>query len=665
MSKADLRRLVDLTDQLNQYAYQYYVLDQPTITDAEYDQLYQELLALEAQYPDYVQADSPSHRVGMLAQSGLEKVTHETPMLSLANAFNQEDLARFVASSQAASEGPVTYVGELKIDGLSVSLRYQDGRLVQAATRGDGQIGEDITNNVRTIASVPLKLPEPLDIEVRGEIFMPKASFLALNQAREDQGLPTFANPRNSAAGSIRQLDSRITAQRKLDVFLYSGVFSPDLGLASQSQMLAQFKEWGFHINDQTRSLTGLADMWDFVEEMTSQRHDLPYDIDGIVFKVDDFDQQAQLGHTVKAPRWAIAYKFPAEEQATRIRDIEWTVGRTGVVTPTAVMDPVLLAGSTVSRASLHNADLIQEKDIRLGDQVKIHKAGDIIPEVIAVDLDQRPADSQPYQIPSQCPECQSDLIHLDDEVALRCVNPACPAQAKEKLYHFVSRDAMNVTGLGPKVLEQLYDRRLVKDPSDLYQLEKDQLLTLDKIGDKSADNLLAALSASKENSLDRLVFGLGIRHVGSKAARDIASHYPTMAAILAANQEELAQIDGIGQVIANSVVEYFDNEDVQALIEKLANLGVNMIYQGPRPGQTSDLDSFWQGKTVVLTGKMATYSRPEAKKLIEAQGGKVTGSVSRNTDILIAGSDAGSKLAKAQYLGVTIFSEADMLDQL
>lgn len=664
-SKA-IARMKELTTQLNQYAYEYYILDQPTLSDSEYDQLYQELLKLEKAYPEAVAQDSPSQRVGSVVDSKFAKVTHERPMLSLSNAFNHGDIVRFVDNVKSAvDDEPVKFVCELKIDGLSVSIRYQQGQLERGATRGDGMVGEDITNNVKTIKSIPLQLQQNLNVEVRGEIYMPKASFMALNARREEEGLETFANPRNSAAGSVRQLDSRVTAARNLNVFLYGGVFDEEIGLQHQSDLLAQFPKWGLRVNDEYVMVETADEIWQFITEMGEKRHQLPYEIDGIVIKVDDFRQQERVGYTSRAPKWAIAYKFPAEEARTVIRDIEWTVGRTGVVTPTAIMDPVFLAGSTIQRASLHNMDLIQDKDIRINDTVIIHKAGDVIPEVIRAVKEQRPADSQPYPKPTACPICQSTLIHLDDEVALRCVNMACPAQAKEKLNHFVSRNAMNITGVGPRVLAQMFDRDLIKDPSDLYHVTKEQLLTLEKIGEKAAHNILEAIQASKNNSLERLLFGLGIRHVGSKAAKQIAEVFPTMTEVMHASIEALMAIEGIGAIIADSLVEFFQIEANHALIMRLQAVGVNMQYLGLPAVAVNPANSYWQGKTVVLTGTLVEYTRTEAKEAIEALGGNVTGSVSKKTDIVVAGENPGSKLAKAQSLNVTVIDEAEMAAHL
>lgn len=658
-------RIQQLTDELNHHAYAYYVLDAPEISDSDYDKKYQELLELEASFPALRLVESPTQRVGDKVDERFEKITHPTPMMSLGDIFDQAAVEHFVKTTKAQLGADVTYICELKIDGLSVSLTYEKGYLKTAATRGNGEVGEDITNNVKTIRSVPLKLKAALDVTIRGEIYMPKAAFHALNKQREAEGQAVFANPRNAAAGSIRQLDSRVTAKRQLNVFLYSAVFSSDLKLTSQASLLENLPKWGFRVNPKYAACQDAKEIWAYIEQMAKKRHQLPYDIDGVVIKVNQFSQQEQLGATIKAPKWAVAYKFPAEEAQTILRDIEWTVGRTGVVTPTAVMDPVQLAGTTVRRASLHNADLILTKDLRLGDTIKIHKAGDIIPEVLSPLLDLRPVSSQPYQVISHCPECGSELVHLEDEVALRCVNLACPAQIKEKLTHFVSRPAMDIIGVGPKLLEKLTKAQIIQDPSDLYHLDKTALLALEGIQEKSADNIIKSIEASKTNSMERLLFGLGIRHVGQKACLDLSAHFKTIAKLKAASLEELLAVDGIGEISANSLREYFHNEAIQTLLCRLESAGVNMTYQGLDLKTIAQTDSYWQGKIVVLTGSLDNYTRQEAKAAIEALGGKVTGSVSKKTDILVAGAAAGSKLTKAQTLGITILDEAQMQAKL
>lgn len=655
-------RVSQLQQQLNRYAYEYYVQDQPTVEDYVYDKLYGELTALEAAHPELITPDSPTQRVGGMVLKGFEKVVHDVPLYSLNDVFTRSEIEAFDERVKRALGDQVSYVCELKIDGLSISLKYQDGFFVQGATRGDGTVGENITENLKTVRSIPMRLAEPLTIEVRGECFMPKASFVRLNNEREEAGQGVFANPRNAAAGSLRQLDTGVTAKRNLDTFLYTVADFGPLEADSQSRALAELDRIGFHTNPERRVCQTVAEIWEYIQEYHEKRIQLPYEIDGVVIKVNDFHQQDELGFTVKAPRWAAAYKFPPEEAHTKLETIEWTVGRTGVVTPTAVMTPVFIAGSTVSRASLHNMDYIEAKDIRLNDTVVLYKAGDIIPEVAQVVLEERPADSTPYQAPSHCPECESELVHLDDEVALRCINPKCPAQLKEGLAHFVSRNAMNIDGLGPRVLNQMYDKKLVKDVADLYQLTEAKLLTLDKIKEKSADNLLRAIDASRENSLERLLFGLGIRHVGAKAAKILAENFGEMEQLAHAEKDAIIALDTMGEIIADSVVTYFANHEVHELIAELKTAGVNMTYKGPRLQDVAQIESPFSGKTIVLTGKLTHFTREEAKERIEALGGKVTGSVSKKTDIVVAGEEAGSKLTKAQNLGVEIWDEAQMV---
>ena len=649
-----------LRDQLTQYAYQYYVMDQPTVPDHLYDEQYAKLVAIEAAHPELITPDSPTQRVGGLIQEGFQKVVHDVPLYSLNDVFNQEEIIAFDQRVKKALGDQVTYVCELKIDGLSISLKYQEGRFVQGATRGDGTIGEDITENLKTVRSIPMTLKEPLSIEVRGECFMPKSSFVKLNTEREAAGLDVFANPRNAAAGSLRNLDTSVTAKRNLDTFLYTLADFGPLEVSDQYTALAELQKIGFHTNPERRLCQSVEEIWAYIEEFHDKRSNLPYEIDGVVIKVNDFSQQEELGFTVKAPRWATAYKFPPEEAQTYLEDIEWTVGRTGVVTPTAVMTPVRIAGSMVSRASLHNMDYIAMKDIRLQDQVILYKAGDIIPEISQVVLSQRPEDSQPYQAPTHCPECHSELVHLDEEVALRCINPKCPAQIKEGLAHFVSRNAMNIDGLGPRIINQMYSKHLVTDVADLYRLTEADLLTMDKVKEKSAQNLLQAIDASRENSLERLLFGLGIRHVGAKAAKILAVHFEEMERLMHATKEEIISLDTIGDTIADSLATYFANEEVHQLIDELKAAKVNLIYTGPKI-QPAEVDSPFSGKTVVLTGKLSHYTRNEAKELIENLGGSVTGSVSKKTDLVIAGDEAGSKRIKAEQLGIPIWDEEQL----
>ncbi|MGG5339045.1 DNA ligase [Enterococcus pernyi] len=659
------KKAEELRVQLDRWSREYYVLDQPTVEDYIYDKTYAELVAIEEQYPDLITADSPTQRVGGKILSSFEKVTHDIPLYSLNDVFNKEELLAFDQRVQKAIGRPVDYCCELKIDGLSVSLRYENGKFVRGATRGDGSVGENITENLKTVRSVPIKLKEPMSIEVRGECFMPKRSFVKLNQKNEEEGKPVFANPRNAAAGSLRQLDSKITAKRNLDTFLYTVADFGPMQATTQYEALEELDKIGFHTNHEKRLCHSIDEVWAFIEEYHEKRKDLPYEIDGIVIKVNDFSLQDKLGFTVKAPRWATAYKFPPEEVETVIEEIEWTVGRTGVVTPTAIMTPVRVAGTTVSRASLHNGDYIQMKDIRLNDTVQIYKAGDIIPEVAQVILDKRPKDSEPYKMPEHCPVCHSELVHLDEEVALRCINPKCPAQMKEGLNHFVSRNAMNIDGLGPRVLEQMYDKKLVADVADLYKLTEEELLTLDKIKEKSANNILTAIDNSKENSVERLIFGLGIRHVGAKAAKILAEHFGDLETLSRSDFESIIQLDTIGDIIADSVVTYFDNEEVHELMEELKQAGVNLEYKGIRSTQLKEVESPFKNKTIVLTGKLTRFTREEAKETIENLGGKVTGSVSKKTDIVVAGEDAGSKLTKAQELGVEVWTEDQMAEAL
>lgn len=659
------KRAEELRTRLNQWSREYYVEDKPTVEDYVYDKEYAELVAIEEQYPDLITSDSPTQRVGGKVLEGFEKVTHDIPLYSLNDVFSKEELIAFDQRVQKAVGRVVDYCCELKIDGLSVSLRYEDGNFVRGATRGDGTVGENITENLKTVRSVPIKLKEPMNIEVRGECFMPKRSFVQLNQDREAEGKDIFANPRNAAAGSLRQLDSKITAKRNLDTFLYTVADFGPMQAKTQYDALEELEKIGFHTNREKRLCHSIDEVWSYIEEYHDKRVDLPYEIDGIVIKVNEFSLQDQLGFTIKAPRWAAAYKFPPEEVETLIENIEWTVGRTGVVPPTAIMTPVRVAGTTVSRASLHNGDYIKLKDIRLKDTVLIYKAGDIIPEVSQVVLDKRPKDSEEYQLPTHCPVCGSELVHLDEEVALRCINPKCPAQMKEGLNHFVSRNAMNIDGLGPRVLEQMYDKKLVADVADLYKLTEEELLTLDKIKEKSANNILTAIDNSKDNSVERLIFGLGIRHVGAKAAKILAEHFGDLETLSKSDYESIIALDTIGDIIADSVVTYFSNEEVHELMNELKQAGVNFEYKGLRNAQLQEVESPFKEKTVVLTGKLTRFTREEAKETIENLGGKVTGSVSKKTDIVVAGEDAGSKLTKAQELGIEVWTEDQMADAL
>jgi len=659
------KRVKELHQLLNKYGYEYYVLDKPSIPDAEYDALINELIHLEEQFPSLKTNDSPSQRVGGDVLDMFSKVEHLKPMLSLGNAFNEADLRDFDRKVRGAIGDDFSYVCELKIDGLAVSLRYEDGLFEQGATRGDGTIGEDITANLKTIRSIPLRLNEPVSIEVRGEAFMPKKSFEALNKKKDENGEEPFANPRNAAAGSLRQLDPRIAASRNLDVFLYAIGDVGQTGVLSHSEGLDLLDTLGFKTNKERRKCATIEDVLEYIEGWQEKRPHLPYEIDGIVIKVDGLAQQEQLGTTAKSPRWAIAYKFPAEEVVTKLIQIELNVGRTGVVTPTALLEPVKVAGTTVKRATLHNEDLIREKDIKIGDSVVVKKAGDIIPEVVNVLVDRRTGEEVEFSMPTHCPECESELVRLEGEVALRCINPKCPAQIREGLIHFVSRNAMNIDGLGERVVSQLFAEKLIEDVADLYTLTFEQLIQLERMGEKSVNNLLEAIQVSKKNSLEKLLFGLGIRHVGAKAAKTIAMEFKHMDELSKATKEGLTAINEIGEKMADSIVTFFEQEEVLELIDELKELGVNMDYTGPMPTSTEESNSVFAGKTIVLTGKLEQLSRNEAKEQIELLGGKITGSVSKKTDLVIAGEDAGSKLTKAEQLGIEVWDEERLLEEL
>ncbi|KRN90557.1 NAD-dependent DNA ligase LigA [Ligilactobacillus ceti] len=659
--------LAQIKANLQQWNYEYYVLDQPTVEDALYDQTYQRLIELETAYPDLVTADSPTQRVGGEILTHFNKVSHQIPMLSLGDVFSKDELQSYILKNQSQGAKNLAYTCELKIDGLAISLTYEKGVFVKGSTRGNGMVGEDITQNLKTIQAIPLTLPEPIDLEVRGECYMPKKAFVQLNERREEAGQAIFANPRNAAAGSLRQLDTSVTAARNLNTFIYYLMEPEKLGLKTQSQALEKLAQLGFKVNPEYQVVTTEAEIYAYLDEYQAKRAQLPYDIDGVVLKLNDFALQRELGNTVKVPRWAIAYKFPPDQQETKVLDIEWTVGRTGAVTPTAVMEPVLLAGSMVARASLHNPEYLQEKDIRLGDTVLLHKAGDIIPEIARVVLDKRPKTSEPYVVPTHCPQCQALLVHLDDEVALRCINPKCPALIKESLTHFVSRDAMNIAGLGGKIIERLYDEKLISDVADLYTLDYAELLQLEKFQEKSAQNLLAAIADSRQNSLEKLIFGLGIRHVGAKGAKILAQTFLDLETLMKATQPEIAEIPGIGDVIADSVVTYFSDANVQSLIQELKEQGLNFKYLGKTLTeiQAEAQTSYFAGLTVVLTGTLEQMKRSDAKKWLEEQGAKVTGSVSKKTNLLIAGKSAGSKLTKAQDLGLDIMDEAQFIAKM
>ena len=641
----------ELVELLNRYAYEYYTKDAPSVSDSEYDQLYRELVELETAHPDEILPESPTHRVGGVVLKGFTKYQHQYPLYSLQDAFSREELEAF--DQRVRKEFPsISYVCELKIDGLSISLTYENGVLVTGATRGDGSVGEDITENLKRVKDIPLVLPEPVNITVRGECYMPRASFDRVNQIRQENGEPEFANPRNAAAGTLRQLDTKIVAKRNLATFLYQEVSPTDQ--SSQEGVLKKLARLGFVVNQERVLAEDMEQIWDFIQKVAQLREDLPYDIDGIVIKVNDLAVQEELGFTVKAPKWAVAYKFPAEEKEAKILSVDWTVGRTGVVTPTANLTPVQLAGTTVSRATLHNVDYIAEKDIHQEDTVIVYKAGDIIPAVLRVVKDKRVSD-QALAIPTHCPSCQSELLHFEDEVALRCINPLCPAQIKEGLNHFASRDAMNITGLGPAVVEKLFAAQLVEDVAGIYRLSVEDLLTLEGFKEKSAEKLHEAIQASKENSAEKLLFGLGIRHVGSKVSQILLQEFHDLDQLATADPERIASIDSLGMVVAESLKRYFAQEGSKRLLQELKEAGVNMAYLGEKVAA----DAALSGMTVVLTGKLERLTRSEAKAKLESLGAKVTGSVSKKTDLVVAGSDAGSKLTKAQELGIQVEDEA------
>ncbi|HEO7907215.1 TPA: NAD-dependent DNA ligase LigA [Streptococcus agalactiae] len=648
-------RMNELVSLLNQYAKEYYTQDNPTVSDSQYDQLYRELVELEEQHPENILPNSPTHRVGGLVLEGFEKYQHEYPLYSLQDAFSKEELIAF--DKRVKAEFPTAaYMAELKIDGLSVSLTYVNGVLQVGATRGDGNIGENITENLKRVHDIPLHLDQSLDITVRGECYLPKESFEAINIEKRANGEQEFANPRNAAAGTLRQLNTGIVAKRKLATFLYQEAGPTQK--ETQDDVLKELESYGFSVNHHRLISSSMEKIWNFIQTIEKDRVSLPYDIDGIVIKVNSLAMQEELGFTVKAPRWAIAYKFPAEEKEAEILSVDWTVGRTGVVTPTANLTPVQLAGTTVSRATLHNVDYIAEKDIRIGDTVVVYKAGDIIPAVLNVVMSKR-NQQEVMLIPKLCPSCGSELVHFEDEVALRCINPLCPNQIKERLAHFVSRDAMNITGFGPSLVEKLFDAHLIADVADIYRLSIEDLLTLDGIKEKSATKIYHAIQSSKENSAEKLLFGLGIRHVGSKASRLLLEKFGNLRQLSQASQESIASIDGLGGVIAKSLHTFFEKKEVDKLLEELTSYNVNFNYLGKRVSTDAQLS----GLTVVLTGKLEKMTRNEAKEKLQNLGAKVTGSVSKKTDLIVAGSDAGSKLTKAQDLGITIQDEDWLLN--
>lgn len=651
------KRVEELTNILNDANYKYYVLDEPTITDQEYDKYLRELEELEQKYKEFARDDSPTKRVGGEVLDSFKKVTHKIPMMSLSDVFSESEVVNFDERIKKEGIRP-QYVCELKIDGLSVSLLYEHGKLVRAATRGDGVVGEDITHNVKTIKSVPLTLNEDIDIEVRGEIYMSKKSLEKVNLERIKNGEKPLQNARNGAAGSIRQLDSKVAAKRGLDVWIYHLPNPLDYGIHTHYEALEFMKKLGFKTNPNNRLVNNINEVLEFISEKNAERKSLPYDIDGIVIKVNNIDQQQELGFTAKYPKWATAYKFPAEEVLTRLNDIIFTVGRTGQITPNAVLDPVIVMGSTIARATLHNENYIKEKDLRIGDIVSIRKAGDVIPEVVEVKKERRTGNEKNFEMIHNCPICGTNLIKKEGQVDYFCLNEHCPTRKIESLIHFAERDAMNIDGLGEKIMEDFFNFSFIRTIPDIYLLQthREDLTRLEGYGEKSVTKLLEAIEKSKSNSLEKLLFGLGIPHVGSKTAKIIASHYHNIDNIIKATLEDLSSINDIGEIIAKSIVDYFQKEDNKIIIERLKQYGINMNYLG----QKIIKDETFYGKTFVLTGTMTEYKRDEAKNLIENYGGKTSSSVSKKTDVVIAGAEPGSKYDKAVELGITIWSEED-----
>ncbi|MDE6953375.1 MAG: NAD-dependent DNA ligase LigA [Erysipelotrichales bacterium] len=658
-----LERLNEIKKLLNEYNYQYYVLDNPTVTDQEYDRLMQELQDIEMKHPEWLTSDSPSQRVGGQVLDSFTKITHERMMLSLGNVFNEEELYTFDDRIKEIYPN-VEYVCELKIDGLAVSLVYADGHLEYGATRGDGTIGEDITHNVKTIKSIPLSIDYDGDFEVRGEIYMPKQSFEDLNKQREKDGEPLFANPRNAAAGSVRQLDSSIAAKRKLDAFLYMVPTASEIGCQTHKEALDYIKRLGFKTNPMTRVCSSIQEVWSFIQEMTEKRNTFPYEIDGIVIKVNHIQQQERLGYTAKVPKWAIAYKFPAEEVITKLKDIIFTIGRTGQITPNAVLEPVRVAGSTVQRATLHNEDNVKSKDIRVGDYVVVRKAGDVIPEVVRSLKERRDGSEKEFEMIDECPYCHSKLVRKENEAAYYCLNNQCDSKKIEGIIHFASRDAMNIEGLGDKILEQFYNLGFVKSIEDIYDLYKheQEIIEIEGFGRKSMDNLIEAIEKSKENSMEKVLFGLGIKGIGAKMADNLSKVFKNMDALLEATNEQLISIKDVGETIVDSINRFRNDSDSIALIKNLKILGLNMDYLK----DTSLLqESIFNGKTVCVTGTLELMTRKEIKEYLARLGANVTGSVSKKTDYLICGKDAGSKLEKANQLGITVISEEEFKEEV
>ena len=650
------KRILTLTQEINQHNHNYHVLDHPTISDYDYDMLLRELVKLEEQYPEQKQPDSPTQRVGGEILKGFKEVIHRTPKLSLGNVFDETDIRDFHNRVVKALNDEVEYVLELKIDGLTVVLNYENGRLVQGATRGDGVRGEEITANLKTVKSIPLSLKDNAELEVRGEVFMPKKAFETLNIKREEMEEPVFANPRNAAAGSLRQLDSKITAERALDIFVFNLETIEEHSFDTHTGSLEYLREQGFKVSPLMQICRNAEEIIEQCKLWADKRGELPFEIDGLVIKVNKLEQRELLGSTSKSPRWAVAYKFPPEKKKTKVRDISLQVGRTGAITPTADLEPVRLAGSVISRATLHNEDFIKEKDIRIGDTVVIQKAGDVIPEVVEVVKEERTGSEMVFQMPKQCPECGAEAIREEGEAVTKCVNMSCPAQIKRALFHFVSRDAMNIDGMGPQIITSLMEKGFIQDAADIYTLkEKEQeLIGLERMGEKSVSNLLAAIEASKENPLERLVFALGIRMIGQRAAKLLAESFEDIYELEKADYERLIAIAEIGEKMADSLIKFFRQPQNLQLINKLAELGVNVK---SKKKQIIENEKF-KGKTFVLTGSLSTFTRDQAKEIIEGFGGKVSSSVSKKTDYVLAGEEAGSKLTKAQELGVAIIDE-------
>ena len=653
----EISKLVSL---LNKYSYDYYVEDNPQISDTEYDTLYKQLEKLEENHPEYILENSPTQRVGDRVLDEFEKITHKIPMLSLSNTFSTEDLRDFDARVSKLVPGHnVEYICELKIDGLAISIKYEDGRLVSAATRGDGSVGEDVTENIKTIFSIPKVLKDNRTFEVRGEVYLPRKSFELLNSERESNNEVLFANPRNAAAGSLRQLDSKITAKRRLSAFIYSIV--GDDSIVSQENALNTAKEYNLPVNPNFKLCKNIDEVIDYINYWTEHKKNLPYDIDGIVIKVNSYSTQEEVGYTQKSPRWATAYKFPEEELATKLLDVELSVGRTGIITPVAILDPIVISGSTVSKASLHNKDIIEELDIHIGDMVVVKKAGEIIPKVVRVIRELRTEGSTKYTMPNTCPSCGQQTYTKENDPFTRCKNPDCPDQNIRRIIHFASRDALNIEGLGDKVVTTLYEKGIIAHTIDLFSLEREKLISLDRMGEKSVDNLLNAIENSKQSSLDKVIFALGILNVGKKAGKILAEKYLNLSNLMNATLDELVNLDDVGQITAESILDYLSDENNIKFINDLIKVGMNPQYEV----QDVNTDNIFAGKTVVLTGKLVELTRNEAKEYLEKYGAKVTGSVTSKTDLVIAGEKAGSKLAKAEQLGIRVINEEEFANMV